>query len=142
VTSAGLGKLVWPGAILAGLALLGIVALVWPEPTTRIVRLPYGESQPKTPHEAGSIARPARAAVVADGKRTTGRQVESRAPATVEETGRVLAAVEPAATARGPAPVPSPLELAPGYVRESPEQLGAEPLPGTVLTPAPPVAAG
>jgi hypothetical protein len=141
VASAGLGKLVWPGAILAGLALLGIVAVSWPESTTRIVRLPYGESQPKTPPVAAPAARPDRVTAAAAGGRATGRS-EPAAPAPAEDVGRVLAAVEPAGSGRGPAPVPSQLELAPGYVRESPEQLGAKPLPGTVLTPAPPVAAG
>ena len=37
----------------------------------------------------------------------------------------------------GPAPVPSELEQRPGYVRESPEELGATPLPGAELTPEP-----
>ncbi|HYK06855.1 MAG TPA: hypothetical protein VEW11_03695 [Gaiellaceae bacterium] len=35
----------------------------------------------------------------------------------------------------GPAPVPSELEQSVGYVQESPEELGAEPLPGAELTP-------
>ena len=38
----------------------------------------------------------------------------------------------------GPPPVPSQAELEPDYVAESPEELGAEPLPGAVLTPEPP----
>jgi hypothetical protein len=38
----------------------------------------------------------------------------------------------------GPAPVPSELEQSADYVQESPEELGAEPLPGAELTPAPP----
>ena len=38
----------------------------------------------------------------------------------------------------GPAPVPSELERSVGYVQESPEELGAEPLPGVELTPEPP----
>ena len=140
MASAGPGKLVWPGAILAGLALLAIVALAWPEPTTRIVRLPYGESLPKTPPRAVEAVRPARATgSVESGRTTAGGKPSAPAPA-VENTGRVLAAVEPATSARGPAPVPSALELEPGYVQESPEQLGAQPLPGTVVTQAPPVA--
>ena len=38
----------------------------------------------------------------------------------------------------GPPPVPSELEQSAGYVQESPEQLGAEPLPGAELTPQQP----
>lgn len=139
--SAGLGKLVWPGAILAGFALLGIVALSWPEQTTRIVRLPYGESQPKTPRVAVAPARRVRATDPENGGRATA-PAQPATPAPLEDDGRVLAAVEPAPSFGGPAPLPSALELMPGYVRESPEQLGAEPLPGAVVTPAPPVAAG
>ncbi len=42
----------------------------------------------------------------------------------------------------GPAPVPSELEQSVGYVQESPEELGAEPLPGVQLTPEPPPVVG
>lgn len=42
----------------------------------------------------------------------------------------------------GPPPVASEAELQPNYVVESPEELGAEPLPGAVVTPEPPPAAG
>jgi hypothetical protein len=42
----------------------------------------------------------------------------------------------------GPPPVASEAELEPGYVEESPEELGAEPLPGAELTPEPPPVAG
>jgi hypothetical protein len=42
----------------------------------------------------------------------------------------------------GPPPVASEAELEPGYVEESPEELGAEPLPGAELTPLPPPVAG
>jgi hypothetical protein len=61
------------------------------------------------------------------------------------------APLEPAAEPRtpalvvtedGPAPVASEAELEPGYVEESPEELGAEPLPGAELTPEPPPVAG
>ena len=45
-----------------------------------------------------------------------------------------LVAKEPS----GPPPIPSESELQPDYVSESPEELGAEPLPGAVLTPEPP----
>ena len=36
-----------------------------------------------------------------------------------------------------PAPVPSELELSVDYPQESPEELGAEPLPGADVTPEP-----
>jgi hypothetical protein len=42
----------------------------------------------------------------------------------------------------GPSPVPSELERTAGYVQESPEDLGAEPLPGAELTPSPPPVVG
>jgi hypothetical protein len=42
----------------------------------------------------------------------------------------------------GPPPVPSDAELQPDYVAESPEELGAEPLPDAAVTPEPPPAAG
>ena len=54
-------------------------------------------------------------------------------------------AAPPSATrppAFGPAPVPSELEQSAGYVRESPEELGAEPLPGAELTPERPPVVG
>lgn len=35
----------------------------------------------------------------------------------------------------GPAPVPSELEQSAGYEQESPEELGARPLPGAEVTP-------
>jgi hypothetical protein len=35
----------------------------------------------------------------------------------------------------GPAPVPSELEQSPDYEQESPEELGARPLPGAEVTP-------
>ena len=60
-----------------------------------------------------------------------------------EEPVRVLAGVEPERAAGfAPAPVPSELELAGDYVQESPEELGAKPLPGVVVTPEPPPVAG
>ena len=71
-------------------------------------------------------------------------------PEPVVETGRVLAAVEPVPTATteqvdeawGPDPVPSELDGLKGYEPESPEELGASPLPGFDVTPPPPSAAG
>ena len=127
--------------VLAGLALGGLVVLSWPEQATHVVRLPYGESSPKTPEgvraqrvidataPAGGVPA-ASAAGSAEGS-------EEGAPV-AEEAGRALAAVEPGTTPRGPGPVRSQLELEPGYVQESPEALGAEPLPGAVVTPGPP----
>ena len=44
-----LGSVVWLGMILAGACLGAFVFAAWPEPTTRLTRLPYGESRPKTP---------------------------------------------------------------------------------------------
>jgi hypothetical protein len=38
----------------------------------------------------------------------------------------------------GPSPIRSELETTVGYAPETPEELGAAPLPGAVLTPAPP----
>ena len=38
-------------------------------------------------------------------------------------------------TGFGPAPVPSELEQSPDYEQESPEELGARPLPGAEVTP-------
>lgn len=55
---------------------------------------------------------------------------------------RVLAAVEPDSSADGPSPVPSDADLDAGYVQETPEELGAAPLPGADVTPEPPPAAG
>jgi hypothetical protein len=134
----GVGKLVWPGAILAGLALGGFVILSWPDPTTRTVRLPYGESSPKTPREVVSAKRAAVVKPQAAAAPAAEAILEKAAPATEAEPGRVLAAVERDPSFAGPDPVPSQLELEPGYVRETPEALGAEPLPGAELTPAPP----
>jgi hypothetical protein len=152
VGSARLGRLVWPGMILAGLCLGLAVLAAWPEPTTRIVRLPYGESQPKTPREVA----PAPATVTAKVRPAEQVAVVPRAAtrppqpaATVEpEVGRVLAAIEPEPdTTAGPPPVPSELELDDAYEQESPEELGAKPLPGVVgpsaaPTPSPPPVAG
>ena len=142
VPSAGHAKLVWPGLVLAGLALGAVVLASWPEPTTRLVRLPYGESAPKTPQvvRAQPVVGAASADAAAAPVDAVTPDVSMRAEG--EDAARVLAAVEPdPSRAAGPRPIRSQLELQPGYVRESPEALGAEPLPGAVLTPpAPPVA--
>lgn len=127
VRSAGVARIVWPGMILAGLLLALVVWAAWPEPARRIVRLPDGESMPKTAPVAATPQAPAAAAPVVE----------------EEEPVRVLAAVEPdPAPSAGPAPLPSELELSGDYDQESPEELGAEPLPGAVLTPEPPPLAG
>lgn len=55
------GSLVWLGMILAGFALGGYVLVSWPDTSSRIVRLPYGESMPKTPH-----SQPVRTAAAVD----------------------------------------------------------------------------
>jgi hypothetical protein len=138
---ARLGRLVWPGMVLAGLALGAAVWAAWPEPTTRIVRLPYGEALPKTPYDAvpAKKAAPVKRVVAAAARKQRTQPVVAEQPE--EDAGRVLAAVEPD-TSSGPAPVPSQLELDPTYVQESPEELGAEPLPGASVTPAPPPVAG
>jgi hypothetical protein len=139
VGSARLARFVWPGMILAGLALAAAVLAAWPEPTTRIVRLPYGESQPKGPDvvRAQDVRTVSRAAVqsVEESEPVTAAQPES-------EPARVLAAVEPAPDADWPAPMPSETELDEDYVQESPEELGADPLPGADLTQPPPPVAG
>lgn len=111
------GNVVWLSMVLSGLALAAVVWVSWPEPTIRIVRLPYGESMPKS-----SIAAPERQEPV--------RTVAAVAPASQPDAAPEpeLAAAEPEPSAEGPAAVGS--ELDDGYA-ESPESLGAEPLPGT-----------
>lgn len=129
--------------ILAGFALAAFVWSSWPDATVRIVRLPDGEAMPKSPREAA----PARAKVTKTVLPVpTPAATVQRTPAAIAqpETGRVLAAVAPDPSAyAGPAPVPSELELSGDYEQESPEALGAEPLPGAdlpsvALTPEPP----
>ena len=141
--SAGVARLVWPGMILAGLLLAAFVWAAWPEPAGRSVRVPDPEQVPKTaPVVAAAADRPARAAAKPQNVPQTAPPA-STAPVVEEETVRVLAAVEPERAAGfGPAPVPSELELAGDYLQELPEELGAKPLPGVVVTPAPPPVAG
>jgi hypothetical protein len=125
--------------VLAGLALGVFVFASWPDSTTRTQRLPYGESSPKTPPERISGQRAVEATVPAAATPSAADESPAKAAPADEETGRVLAAVDAdPSTAWGPAPLKSPLELAPGYTQEAPETLGAEPLPGTALTPGPP----
>jgi hypothetical protein len=86
----GRGGVIWLGMVLGGLALAAYVALSWPEPTFRLVRLPYGESMPKTP--APALAK---------------RQVTAAAPKA--EPGRSLAGAAPTAPASDTAGEESPL---------------------------------
>lgn len=121
---------VWLGMILAGAALAAFVYLSWPEPTFRIVRLPYGESMPKTPAAERAPVRAARAVEPAQSSAPI-----VVAPAAAESAPRELAAAEPGpSSSDGPPPVPSESE-ADGYT-ESAEELGAEPLPGMGPQPA------
>lgn len=136
---------VWLALIAAGLGLGALVLAAWPEPTVKVVRLPYGEAMPKTPALERAPARAERAEPAAE---TAGvwepalPAPDAQAPAEEEAAGRVLAVVEQGPADAGPAPIPSALDLDERYVQEPPEELGAEPLPGTVLTPAAPPASG
>jgi hypothetical protein len=123
-----LGSLVWLGSILAGFGLGAYVLVAWPEPTTRLIRLPYGESMPKTPRLASERQAPV-AKVVA-------KVVASAAG--VVTPPQVLPSEEeaPERELAGPPPVASEIE-SDGYRQETPEELGAKPLPGMdpALTP-------
>jgi hypothetical protein len=141
---ARLARFVWPGMFLAGLALAAAVWSSWPEPQSRLVRLPYGESQPKAPTLAAAKAatqKPSQSVSVFPATPQQPETPSSIGAPEAEEPGRVLAAVEPSATTEdfdpsdGPAPVPSDFELSGDYEQESPEELGAEPLPGAVVMP-------
>lgn len=129
--------------ILAGLVLAVAVWAAWPDPTVRIVRLPDGESMPKTARVVAPVERPTVRVVAAAAPSKAPAPSPVAAPAAEPEPVRVLAAVEPDPPAdAGPSPVPSESELSGDYDQESPEELGAEPLPGAVLTPEEPPAAG
>jgi hypothetical protein len=120
-----LGTAVWLGMILAGSCLGAVVLAAWPEPTTTLTRLPYGESRPKTPSVAAGRESPVERIVASVGVRRAQPQVTPD-DETVE---RELA---------GPPPVPSESESQ-GYRPETPEELGAKPLPGmhpSIPTPA------
>ena len=111
-----LGSVVWLGMILAGACLGAFVFAAWPEPTTRLTRLPYGESRPKTPIAAVERQAPVkRVAATVD-------VVPAKPEPVVEEESveRELA---------GPPPVAAESETK-GYRPETPEELGAKPLPG------------
>lgn len=127
-------NLIWPGMILAGAALAFFVFLSWPEPTFRLVRLPYGESMPKTPAAALERAKPVRVAKSAPAPAPVQDSVPASEIASEPQAERELAAVEPAKVVEpvkvpdGPVPTPAADEDD-GYI-ESAEQLGATPLPG------------
>jgi hypothetical protein len=110
-----LGSVVWLGMILAGACLGAFVFAAWPEPTTTLTRLPHGESGPKTPSVVVARQAPVErvvASVVAP--------AEPQVAAEEETIERELA---------GPPPVPSESESK-DYRAETPEELGAKPLPG------------
>lgn len=121
-----LGSVVWLGMILAGACLGALVFAAWPEPTIRLTRLPHGESSPKTPIVA--VQRGAAAQrVVASADAVTAPQPQSEPDGGTVD--RELA---------GPPPVPVESESG-RYRPETPEELGAKPLPGmypSVPTPA------
>lgn len=110
------GRVVWLGMILAGSCLGTFVVVAWPEPTTHLTRLPYGESRPKTPSVAVERKTPAER-VVASVADVAPAQSQS-APS--DDAERELA---------GPPPVSSDSE-SDTYRPETPEELGATPLPG------------
>lgn len=120
------GNVVWLSMVLSGLVLAAFVWISWPEASSRLVRLPYGEAMPKS-----STAAPERQQQV-----QPVRTVAAVAPASQPEAAPEpeLAAAEPEPLSNGPAPIGSDLE-ADGYF-ESPESLGAAPLPGFGGTPA------
>lgn len=119
------GNVVWLSMVLSGLVLAAFVWISWPEASSRLVRLPYGESMPKSSAVAPERQRPAE----------TVRTVAAVAPASQPEVAEAeLAAAEPEPLTEGPAPVGSDLED--DAYDESPESLGAEPLPGFGGAPA------
>lgn len=120
------GNVLWVAMVLGGVALGAYVLLAWPEPTSRLVRLPYGESLPKTVRVAAQ-AQKAPAAVAGPSAD------ETRVPAAVVAEPE-LAAAAPEEAYEGPPPVASESE---GSYVESAEELGAEPLPGFGPEPTP-----
>jgi hypothetical protein len=112
-----LGSLVWLGSVLAGIGLGAYVLAAWPDPTFQVIRLPYGESMPKTPSIALERRAPAKR-VVASVTAVVTPPRPQRAAGKGEQ--RELA---------GPPPVASGIETD-GYRPETPEELGAKPLPG------------
>ena len=111
-----LGSVVWLGMILAGACLGAFVFAAWPEPTTHLTRLPYGESRPKTPVAAVEHTDPVKRVVASVGVVAEPQPELAPNPETAK---RELA---------GPPPVPSESES--DYRPETAEELGAKPLPG------------
>jgi hypothetical protein len=111
-----LGSVVWLGMILAGFCLGAFVFAAWPEPTTRLTRLPHGESGSKTPIAIVHRHVPAQRVVASAGVAAPQPQRASDE----ENVERELA---------GPPPVAAESESG-GYRPETPEELGAKPLPG------------
>ena len=110
-----LGSVVWLGMILVGSCLGAFVLAAWPEPTTHLTRLPHGESKPKTPIVVAKRQTSVKRVVASV------EAVNAPQPQADEETiERELA---------GPPPVPAESESN-GYRPETPEELGATPLPG------------
>lgn len=107
--------------VLSGVALGAFVLVSWPEPTLRIVRLPYGEAMPKSVRGAPERQEPVRAVAAV---------TPPAAPAAAEQE---LVAAEPQPLDAGPPPVRS--EIEDGYA-ESAEELGASRLPGFGHAPA------
>jgi hypothetical protein len=114
-----LGSLVWLGSILAGIGLGAYVLASWPEPTFQVIRLPYGESMPKTPRAVSEPQAPANRVVAAVSS------VVAPRPQLAVDKGQKREKRELA----GPPPVTSSSERD-GYRPETPEELGAKALPG------------
>jgi hypothetical protein len=112
-----LGSLIWLGPILAGLGLGAYVLVAWPEPTFQLIRLPYGESTPKTPSVAVERRAPAE------------RVVASVARVVTPPRAQLVAGTGQKRELAGPPPVASGIERD-GYRPETAEELGAKPLPG------------
>jgi hypothetical protein len=111
------GSLIWLGSILAGFGLGGYVLAAWPEPTFELIRLPYGESMPKTASVAVERRAPAKSVVTS----AAGVVTQPRRQLTADKTQK--------RRLTGPPPVASRLERD-GYRPETAEELGATPLPG------------
>jgi hypothetical protein len=111
--------------VLSGVALGAFVWVSWPEPSLRLVRLPYGEAMPKSVRAAPERQEPVR---------TVAAVTPPAAPAAaVEAAEPELAAAEPQRLDAGPPPVRSEIE---DDYAESAEALGASPLPGFGHAPA------
>ena len=112
-----LGSVAWLGMILAGCCLGAVVFVAWPEPTTYLTRQPRGESRPKTP------------SVAAERKAPVERVVASADVVSTAATGDRGRSTRRERELAGPPPVSSESE-SDDYRPETPEELGAKPLPG------------